>query len=498
MAWPVPVKKQLLALPRGSGTWQVGTSDVQFVMRGGREGYLSLCVQGDGVIRSQHVSNGPPLPADLAKLLQAALAAPIAPGRPGLPARIQCTQEALLAMLTELCTPLKIAVVKVEVVPALQEVLADLSPDLAQGGRTTVASLERELFAAAAAYALLRPWQLFCEEPEFHLETTIAGWSHPAAVVMGGLGETFGLAIFRSAAALQAHRENSDALGPKAAAGKLDSLSITLHSGREIPAVERTRAKAKGFEVARGWFPMFTCTQPGRTPTDLHATADAQAVIACLRGVAGWVQRSLDDSRVPLDATLALNGYDLRCRLANPESFVPGQWDDVDSEDDDADDGDTVASPGRQTMRLPVLTRQAVAVGFLRAEPPDEVRRQWQAKSGRDFQQIPLIALTSNADGIRDLDAALRGTKQVGVLEEDDSFALLALDGPCPGVLARFDEPLNPMPQWKAAAAAIGNCAMLCWRHGDGSQPVMTWQKDGALGERGVQVDFGIKDRLVK
>ncbi len=336
MSWPVPLRKQLERLPRTSATWQIAMPAAQLLMADDVPGSICLCLQGDGMVRATKVIQGVPTAADWTLLLKNALAAPQKPLRPTLPGRLQLQDPQLAAVLTPFAEALKIKVEICAELPVLAEFASGLTEQFAQGGRTIIADLERDLFAASAAYARAEPWTLFCEEPHFQLDTEVLGWPEPVAVVMGGMGQTFGLAVYASAEVLDDCHYASDAGGPEAVARISDCVSVTLESSRSIPSNERKRVAARQYDVVPGRFPLFTRMKPGRKPADLHTPDQYQVLTLALRALTAWAERLLEDAARPgperTADELVLDDGRVRCVLVNPESAGFFEADEDDSE----------------------------------------------------------------------------------------------------------------------------------------------------------------------
>lgn len=335
MTWSAPIRKQLSLLPRTSATWQLGTAQAELVMQRNGVGVMCLCVQSDGMVRASTVTSGPPTADDWATLVRKAIATPIAPSRPMRPGRVQVADAVLAAQIAPFLAPLQVTVETVAELATLAEFAAALAGDMAEGGRVVVGDLEPALFAAAADYARAEPWLAFDSEPEFTISTDVPGWPTPIAVVMGGMGQTFGLSVFRNA---QAYDEicQAHARGDREASASVDAVTVSLVSSREMPAVERKRAAARRYEVVPGRFPLFTRTAPGRKPSDLHAPDHYRALTAAVRAVTGWLA-AVGEGTVDVAAQVVLDGGKLAIRLDNPFAYALGS--DVDgAESEGADD----------------------------------------------------------------------------------------------------------------------------------------------------------------
>ena len=467
MTWTAPKQRQLLAAPRSSAGWQCGTVGIGVDVAAAQEGVPCLCVQGDGFVRASLITLGAPTAADWASLLYSAVLSPLRPGRPMRPGRVRVVDAALAAELTPLLRPLQVTVEVVAALPELDRVGADLAEAMAQaGGRISIGDEERTLFAAAAAYVRLTPWQCFHSEPVFALTTEVAGWPAPIAVIMGGMGETFGLSVFRSE---DAYAELAAAIDRGERTGANDSVAAIFVGSREVENSERKRAAARKLEVVPGRFPIFTRSTPGRAPTDLHAADQYRILTAALRAVAAWVERAERDGDA--HAEQALDDGRLRVVLTNPAAY------------------------GLESLHEPVraATQHAVATSFLRIEDEAVVAAlRQQLPAAADVRYLPVLTVQSTSVGLADLEPILTACESLRiVLLEGEGWALVAdTAGGKSTLLAAVDTPWDVPAIWTRSAAKLQGNVLLAWFEGDGKTPQFTWDTATLRGRRGIRLDL--------
>ncbi|MFZ4580733.1 MAG: DUF7309 domain-containing protein, partial [Myxococcota bacterium] len=322
MSFPPPLRKQLEKLPRGSATWQVVLVEARVPFADGSQGIPCFCVQGDGMVRASSVTADPPRPADWQSLLLRAIQSPGPGMRPCLPGVVRVADAVLDEQLAPFLRPLK---VRIEVGPdltAVAEVMASLLEALAEGGRLELPDHEAALYAAAAEFARLAPWLRFSEEPEFAFETEQEGWQSPLGVVMGGLGQDFGLSLFRDRSV---YDRVANARNPTEAAERFDAISANFEP--TASSADRKRAAARKLEVVPGRWPSFIRSSPGRLPSDLQSPQQYRLLTRALQAVSAWVRRY--DAEGEFKAPLQLVGAKVSCRLTNPDTV------DLDEDDDD-------------------------------------------------------------------------------------------------------------------------------------------------------------------
>lgn len=139
-----------------------------------------------------------------------ALAAPLpAAGldEPALPGKIVVNDAALAHALREVFTPLEVAVEEVEELPLFDHVWEELQSTL-EGGRAEPFTWDVDpaplpaLYAAAARYARLAPWEYMPDNPPLAIALgelgPEAGVETLYAAILGGGGEVFGSALYYS------------------------------------------------------------------------------------------------------------------------------------------------------------------------------------------------------------------------------------------------------------------------------------------------------------
>lgn len=325
-----PNFRSLARLPRSGATWQIAHVGITGVIGDGSSALPLLCVQGDTIVRSVAVVEAPATATDWAQLVFDAMAKPGSPLKPGLPTALRVRDPEVAEALRKLVAPLKVRVETTGDFSSFDKAANRLGEFLAEGGEVEIPDFDRDLFAAAAAFARARPWRMVAGEPEFALSTQIPGWPNPVAVILGQAGETFGLVVYREDRYVP-RRSNS---GHGGSNDGPDSVVVLLDADPE-PST-RKRALRHGYDLEPGWLPTFLRLVPGREPTQLSSPDHALLLTLALRAVHAWVDRwQKGVSRDQLGEPLALFGDRVVCRLANPIAFdTPYDLDDMDDVDD--------------------------------------------------------------------------------------------------------------------------------------------------------------------
>lgn len=345
MSIPSPVRKSLEKLPRRSAPWLIGSA----TKPDGSFGCYVLDRDGDA--RAAVDLPAAPDGAAWGKVLVAAMQRPLPLHEPGLPRRLICDDRELAAVLAPIVSPLRVAV-ELAVSPHLAAAAARVTDSTAPCLSSLPDAL-RSFFADAADLAKFAPWDWFDEQPEFAIATADPDAPPAVAVLMGGLGTSFGFALFRSAADLQ---RDVDASSPRV--GRVAHTVLELERATRAPSAMRTRSAERGYAIyAADRYPLaLRVGEDGMRGWDATAIpALAHAASAILR----WCQLAQEGQPFAKEVGAAV--------LLNPRSFV-GVEDNL-LEGDDADsaaDEDLVVpcdpvweitGPGQPpTLRLTVLS----------------------------------------------------------------------------------------------------------------------------------------------
>lgn len=236
MSIPSPVRKSLEKLPRRSAPWLIGMASKP----DGSCGCYVLDRDGD----ARAVLDLPAAPDGAAwgKLLVAAMQRPQPLHEPGLPRRLICDDGKIAAVIAPIVSPLGIAVET-----AASQHLAAAEARVAESSAPSLSSLPdalRRLYADAASLAEIAPWDWFDEQPEFAIATADSNAPVAVAVLMGGLGSSFGFALFRSAADLQRDIEMSR---PRVA--RVPHTVLELGRAVRAPSAMVTRSAERGYTI---------------------------------------------------------------------------------------------------------------------------------------------------------------------------------------------------------------------------------------------------------
>jgi len=293
MTLAFPLRKRLLRLKRAGATWQLGAIRSHAGPSDSEHGYICLCVQGDRLIRAVTSIDQEPNLATWEKLLVTAMSTPARPLLPRRPAAIRIADATHAAQLGASFKSLKITVKAGGDLNSVTETLQQLADHWAAGA-DDLPDVQRDLSKAAVAYSKRQPWLWFSSQDGLQLSLPTASWSEPVAVVLGSGGQTFGLALYRSAADY----------GVTVAAGAgdahpddVESLALLLDEHIDIPGRRHKPA-------------IFMYNPAFRDPEPLRHAHHGRALLLATKIVMAWMT-SLDEASDP-DAPFEFEGASLR------------------------------------------------------------------------------------------------------------------------------------------------------------------------------------------
>jgi hypothetical protein len=377
------------------------------------------------------------------------MVAPLRGSIPGRPARLQVADPGLAEHLGFLARSLGIEVRVTERLEALDATASSLMGLMAQSGPVVLPTSQRDLYTAAAAYARMRPWELFSTEPVFAIGSDVPGWGDVRAVVMGGLGETFGLAVYRDQAGLDAVRaRHLRRIGPSPLC-VAEAVSVVLCRADELaPSLVRS-AKRLGLPVERGRHPLFSHLFPGREPVDLHSPEQARVLFQALRAVTAWVERC--DRSDPDDEAAPLTMEDgVTCRLLNPIEALRSFF------DDDPE--------GAESIELCMLTDEPMTLQLGYADVARVAARGGVPTPDVDVTHVPMMVFRTTAQGLTDTGAAVEQCEAIDILPDLAGGCFLALvdaDEQPTALLARIEQTPAGLEVWLAAVNAAGSWVLL-------------------------------------
>jgi len=398
MPFPFPVRKQLLDFPRTSATWLAGSTPLA-------DEHVCLILQGDGTPRVTAVLATAPDAEDWQRLWLYALKGER--GQKAMrPGTVRVLDAAVAAHLRPVLEPLKMKVETCEALPVLQTALAQQRGEAPMTAGSTWAMLERPLYLAAAEFAKLRPWRYFWSEPEFAINLPHLGWQQPVAVMMGGNGQTFGLAIFKDADALLQARST---IG-RGMHG--EQVAVTLESRRDTPSSVRQHAEMRRLPVEPGMFPRFGHRSTEDRLQETRSVLHARVLADSLQVVTAWMRvhlfHRLTDSDLPLDEVVRVG--DAACVLRNPESW--GQNFDDDEEDHFDDDE---AANALDEVRMHAAT----------TTDPDVVAAARRESAVQELEEVAILRLHTTSKGILDLDWVLEEATELRFVADPEAGAVL-------------------------------------------------------------------------
>ncbi len=484
MSWSPRLLKKLLELETCDDTWQIGTTEVEIPIERGQPAVTLLTVQGDGRVRSVHTVQRRPEPVDWLKLLKGAMLKPMPGMKPGRPVRVLAETVAIEAHLRRLAAPLGIEAAQVEELSELREAGAALASHAATRSRVIVSKHERDLHAAAARYIRLEPWERFLAEPTFLLELDGLVWPRPVAVVMGGAGETFGLAIYRDRDMLSAVHA-AIANGGRRARGVTDSMAVWFERGNDVDPQQRRHVNRRDLPIAGDWHPIFARVRPGRDPIDLHRVEQAAVVQAALAGVTEWVEaydRGDAEALIAGREGVDIDGGRIRCFLQSPSAFITELP--LDERDERL----------LSTQNLHPVSDEPVAVGFMRLSLGEPMPKALPGSG--EMEQLPMISIASTATGVSELMPVLREAEALGFarLVGGQGWILIASGSPQMDdehfdVIYGADTAPEPMEAWLDAVEAANDQAVVNCFESDGVEPVFEYEGERLRGRYQVRVE---------
>lgn len=243
MEAPPPSDEEVRALPVVPETWEMGTRAAVWVSEGDRGdmprvGYLTIIVDGQGLVRMHHIEAGamPDAPT-MAGVVRRAAVSPIGGERKGRPRRVRVAGEARAHALNEALGPAGVQVVAAPT-PAADEALAAASEHVLRSGAAPFlngydeATL-RAYFRAARAFYRARPWRRL--DGDRYLAFSIGDGPWHYAGVMGQAETEPGISLFESWNALCRFVHNrrpaldflyDDLSGPLGAVGTLEGMTL--------------------------------------------------------------------------------------------------------------------------------------------------------------------------------------------------------------------------------------------------------------------------------
>jgi hypothetical protein len=425
MSIPSPVRKSLEKLPRRSAPWLIGMA----TKPDGSCGCYVLDRDGD----ARAVLDLPAAPDGAAwgKLLVAAMQRPLPLHEPGLPRRMICNDGKVAAAIAPIVAPLAIAV-ETAASPHLAAAKARVA-DLSAPCLSSLPDALRSLYADAARLAELAPWDWFDDQPEFAIATADPDAPPALAVLMGGLGSSFGFALFRSAADLQRDIEASSPI-----IGRVPHTVLELERATRAPSAVRTRSAERGYAVhAADRYPLaLRIAEDGMKGWDATAIPGlALAASAILR----WCQLAKEGQPFAKEAGAAV--------LTNPHSFAGLDQDRLKG------DGESIVVPcdpiweltapdQPPTLRLPVQ-RDALGALYEALSQGQQIDVDWEPE---DTYGILNMA-EDEADGAEDGEAD----------DEVDGEE----DGEQEGAVIGVEFTTLPDAAWLRAAALAGDAAIV-------------------------------------
>jgi SEC-C motif len=188
-------------------------------------------------------------------------------------------------------------------------------------------------FEAAAAFYRLEPWQDADDSQILQVRAPALGWEEGCLCVIGALGESHGLLVFRSFSDYMTFTRH----GVSADRGKRELpgvpfFSINYEDKRSAPRDLARRARAEGWEIAgKGAFPYLLRVDPDRLRAPLGAE-DFRFATACLVALTRLLRKRQRLFAAPLaktvDETFALNDLPGKAsvRLIAPHPEATWRW----------------------------------------------------------------------------------------------------------------------------------------------------------------------------
>lgn len=431
MSIPSPVRKSLEKLHRRSAPWLIGSA----TKPDGSCGCYVLDRDGD----ARAVADLPTAADGVAwgRLLVAAMQRPLPMHEPGLPRRLVCQDGKTAAVIAPIVSPLGIAV-EVAASPHLAAAAAGV---VGRSGPCLQALPDalRSFYAAAARLAALEPWDWFDEQPEFAIAAADSSAPPAVAVLMGGLGSSFGFALFRSAAELQ---EDLDM--PRPRVSRVPHTVLELDRATRAPAALRTRSAERGYAVyAADRYPLALRVGEGG-PIGWDATA-IPGLAAAAWAILRWCQLANEGQPFAKEAGAAV--------LMNRHSFAGIEHDRLGGDDAGRSNAEELVVPCDPVWQLPA---------------PD---------------QPPILRLPVQRDALDALNNALSRGQEIEVdWEPQDSYGILNFtedeedddgdnedDGETAGPVIGVEFTTLPDTAWLRAAALSGDAALVVLVDGDAS-----------------------------
>lgn len=433
MSIPSPVRKSLEKLHRRSAPWLIGSA----TKPDGSCGCYVLDRDGD----ARAVADLPTAADGVAwgKLLVAAMQRPLPMHEPGLPRRLVCDDGKTAALIAPIVSPLSIAV-ELAASPHLAAAAAGVA---GKSGPCLEAlpDAPRSFYAAAARLAALEPWDWFDEQPEFAIASADSNAPPAVAVLMGGLGSSFGFALFRSAAELQ---EDLDM--PRPRVRRVPHTVLELDRATRAPAALRTRSAERGYAVcAADRYPLaLRVGEDG--PIGWDATAIPGLSLAA-SAILRWCQLAKEGQPFAKEAGAAV--------LMNRHSFAGIDHDRLGGDDADRSNEEDLVLPCDPIWELPA---------------PD---------------QPPILRLPVQRDALDALNDALSQSQEIEVdWGPQDAYGILNFaedeedgeegddgdnedDGEAVGAVIGVEFTTLPDAAWLRAAALAGDAALVVLVDGD-------------------------------
>jgi hypothetical protein len=236
----------------------------------------------------------------LGALLLEAMREPLV-GPPRRPARIRVATEEMAAdVRAALAGPAWVTVAPTPEIDALVASMAEHAsgseepPSYLEDGRVSSATVGA-LFEAAARLFRAAPWRVATEEQVLEIDIPALGVAGACVSVLGGLGETFGLAIFASREDFEAFQSGAErAMRAPHAAGRVDlgvdELVLLFERKEALPVEMRREIRAHGWPVAgTRAYPTVRRIDRNAIPCPLQ-DRDVQVAAACAGAIAAFVR----------------------------------------------------------------------------------------------------------------------------------------------------------------------------------------------------------------
>ncbi len=304
-----------------------------------------LCWMGsDGMVLGSVMAKPNETVALACESLMHTIAQPMC-GTPHRPTRVRVASEALAGALRSGCPDIEVVCAPT---PELDEMFALMREHMAEGAATnpsylwpgTTPQALASFFKAAAACFRATPWNVVPNDHSVFSVTIEQCKLHDAAmIVIGQLGESFGLLLFHDVDGLEAYTDSADAIARGQKAAIPPHFALTFERGADVDAALRKEISAHGWEVADAsaypWISVIEEDFVGRPPSASEITmfeAIARALVAVLADKKTLLQAWRGGEPVSRTLSVASHAGNVEVTLRAPHGALsagPGQTQDI-------------------------------------------------------------------------------------------------------------------------------------------------------------------------